>query len=274
MPSYKDWVHELRYEHHRQSIQNLHDALIQNEEYLAVIVGGSLTHGYYREDSDIDIMLIVDADTYAQRLASNHISYYSDDPSIITYDRGYVDGKIQGIDYLELVAERGSEPARFAFMDSKVLFTRIDCMEELIHRITRYPVEKKSENIARFHAQFEGWCWFIAEAEKRDNAYLMMQAVSSVVLFATRMFLALNERIYPYHKAMLMELEKCEDKPGDLMEKINTLLSNPCEKNSRALRDVVYGYREWEKHPESWTVQFVKDCELNWKYGNCPVADI
>ncbi len=46
-----------------------------------------------------------------------------------------MDGKYLSLDFVKQVLEKGSEPARFAFEGSQVLFSRIEGFEEYICRI-------------------------------------------------------------------------------------------------------------------------------------------
>jgi len=64
---------------------------------------------------------------------------------------------ILGIIVAGSVAQCGTEPAKFAFKDAFVTFSRISNLDQLVADASRYPVEKKKENIEKFHAQLEAW---------------------------------------------------------------------------------------------------------------------
>jgi predicted nucleotidyltransferase len=102
----------LRYPHHRRAVLNLRDEFIGDPSVLALVLGGSVCHGYAREDSDIDCVIVVDEAEYAARREENRLQFYSSE--LAGYDGGYIDGKYQSPKFIEKVAERGSEPARFA----------------------------------------------------------------------------------------------------------------------------------------------------------------
>lgn len=76
------------------------------------------------------------------------------------------------------VAERGSEPARFAFQDARVLFTRIPDLDSLVRAAARYPVESKTERMRRFRAQLDAWHWYAHEALRHTNHYLLTLSLS------------------------------------------------------------------------------------------------
>ena len=106
------------------------------------------------------------------------------------------------------VAERGSEPARFAFQDARILFSRVAGLEALLRAIARYPAAGKEARMRRFYAQFEAWHWYAHEALRLDNRYLLGAAISKMVLFGGRLILTHNDRLYPYHKWFLKQLEQ------------------------------------------------------------------
>ena len=63
------------------------------------------------------------------------------------------------MEYITKVVEYGSEPARFAFKDAVVIYSKIEGLEQLIQESSRYPVKMKHENIHKFYAQFETSDW-------------------------------------------------------------------------------------------------------------------
>jgi hypothetical protein len=185
-----------------------------------------------------------------------------------------VEGKYVAPAFLAQVAASGSEPARFAFADARVLLSRIPGLEALLAAIARYPVDGKTERIARFHAQFEAWHWYAHEGRKRGDRYLLGLAVAKTVLFGARMILAHNERLYPYHKWLLRVLADAPERPPDLLERIAAVYADPTEGNLLALWGAVKGFRTWEGGERPWPVQFLLDSELNWLGGATPIDDL
>lgn len=260
------------YKHHEDTINNIVTKLKQDDEVLGVVLGGSLAHGFYTEKSDVDIFIVISNEDYKKRTEESNITYGEVESA--TYEGGYIDAKYICTNFMELVAQKGSEPARYAFDGAKVLYSRIDGLEELINRITTYPVEKKEENIRRFYAQFEGYRWFCHEGISHDNEYLLNHSVSNLILFGGRLILAYNELLYPYHKWYLKVLSEAKQKPEDLMDKIDNLLKNKDAESIDEFVNCINDFYEWNKEGYIWTNQFVKDSELNWLYNNMNVADI
>lgn len=266
------WINDLKYPHHRQSVLNLRDELIQDESILALVFGGSICHGYERPDSDIDCMLLVDDGEYAERRKNNRIQYYS--TTLTPYKGGYVDGKYQSMDYLNQVADRGAEPARFAYKDAKIIFSRMEGLSELLERIAAYPEEGRVNRIIRFHAQLDGMRWFMGEGIKRADRFTVNWAAVNMVLFGSRMLLAHNRVLFPCQKTMTHELHRCAELPGGIFESTEELLAHPTEESAEAYYRLIKDWREWEQSTEGWSNQFMADAELKWLTGEASVAEI
>lgn len=260
------------YKHHQESIKNITEKLKTKKEIQAVILCGSIAHGFETEKSDVDLMLVVSDKDYKTRKKAGEIHYF--EKEACTYESGYIDGKYISRDFLQQVAERGSEPARYAFEGAQVTYSQIKGLNELLKEIVRYPVEQKEEKIGRFYAQFEAWKWYCEEAIKHNNLYLLNHSVSNFILFSGRMILAHNEVLYPYHKWFLRVLDQVKKKPNGLMGGINLLLKEPNQENINHFYQLIKEYREWEEPNINWPGMFMLDCELSWMTGNVPVADI
>nr|AIF26559.1 hypothetical protein [uncultured bacterium fosmid pJB45G2] len=122
------------------------------------------------------------------------------DKKICDYEGGYIDGKIIDLRFLELAAERGSEPTRYSFVGSKAWFSRIPDLDALLGRIPVYPEANRDRNIRDFFAQIVLYGFFFAEeAVKKNNPYLLAHSASQLVLFGGRLILAHNRLLFPCH---------------------------------------------------------------------------
>ncbi|HTP10736.1 MAG TPA: hypothetical protein VMP08_20925, partial [Anaerolineae bacterium] len=193
------------YPHHQRAIDRLIDRFQGDPNFLALLIGGSLVKGYGNEGSDVDFMLIATDYEFARRSADRSLTYYTTD--LCDYPGGYVDGKIVNVAFLEEVADRGSEPARSAFENVVVAYSHVPLLPDLLDRITAYPDAAHTAKIQSFYAQLLAMQWYVGEAEKRNNQYLMMHTVSELVLFGGRMILAHNRMLYPYHKWFVRRLQ-------------------------------------------------------------------
>ncbi|MCA9895234.1 MAG: nucleotidyltransferase domain-containing protein [Anaerolineae bacterium] len=259
------------YAHHQASLDRITEHFAADDTVLALLLTGSIAHGFADERSDVDLAIIVSDEEHQRRIEQSQTTFFSMD--LVTYEGGYADGKYISTHFMEQVAERGSEPARFAFADAQIVFSKIDGLDALLKRTVQFPAGK-IDRIRSFYAQFEAWHWFTTEARKRNNPYLMTTAVSKLVLFGGRMILAHNEQLYPYHKWFLRVLEKVQDRPADLMPLIDAALNDPTETNVKTFFDTVNEFREWEKPPMGWPSQFMWDSEINWMRGDSPIEDV
>ena len=258
--------------HHSQTIQNVKEYFERDPEVLALLLSGSIAHGFESATSDVDIMIFLSEENYQKRFRTGQLTFFNTDLS--TYEGGYVDGKYISLNFVKQVLEKGSEPARFAFEGTQVLFSKIKGFEEDIRRTAAYPIAEKAERIKRFSAQLEAWHWYCSEALKRDNEYLLGTAVSKLILFGGRLILAHNEMLYPYHKWFLKVLEGAKDKPSDLMACIQALTGSPTADNIEAFYGKVKTFQPWNENPYGWGAQFMLDSELNWMDGRTPVDDV
>ncbi len=259
--------------HHQAAIDRLTAHFEPDPAYHALIIGGSVAKGLSRSDSDIDFVLVVSADEYARRCTENAFHYFSQD--FTDYPGGYVDGKIIDVEFLRDAADHGSEPARAAFAGAFVTFSRAPEINDLMRRIPVYPEHERCAKIQSFLAQVQALQWYIGEAEKRHDPYLMMHVVSNLVLFGGRLILAHNRILYPYHKWFMTALQNAPDKPADLMERIDTLLAQPNKANADAFCECVLTFANWAEYGGVfWPIQFMLDSEWNWRSGaRPPLAD-
>jgi hypothetical protein len=259
--------------HHAASIENLVAALEPDPAILALVLTGSIAHGFERPDSDIDVAIVVEPDDYRRRRRAGKLLYY--DASLCTYP-GYIDGKYVDLDFLRLVADRGSDPARFAFEGSRILFSRIPGLEALLAAVVRFPVDQKRERIDRFAAQLMAWRWYYGEAVRLENRYLRSLAIQKLVLFGCRVVLAENERLYPFHKWLFRVVESAPRRPDRFMASIESLL----EDNSAAgvdafCRDVLalVGIDPVEADA-GWPRRYHEDIELIWLTHEPAIDDL
>ncbi len=260
--------------HHAESIANVVRAFEADATTQAVILGGSLAHGYARPDSDIDVLIVVDAIDYRQRAQEGRLVHA--DRTLCTYEGGYVDCKYLDVDFLASVAAHGSDPARYAFRDARILFSRIDGLPRLVAATARYPVEETPDRMTRFTAQLLAWRWYFGESARLQDRYLEVVALHKVVLFACRLVLAANERLYPYHKWLRREVARAPRRPLDFLERIDSVLDErtvPLVDELCRETLAFYGIDE-DLANASWPDHFLQDTELAWTSGQPAIDDL
>ena len=75
--------------HHQESIDRFLRVYKKDRTILAMLLGGSIAHGFSVPESDIDISLIVDAQEFQKRKKENKLAFSLRD--ICTYENGYID---------------------------------------------------------------------------------------------------------------------------------------------------------------------------------------
>ncbi|MGP3777841.1 nucleotidyltransferase domain-containing protein [Halanaerobium saccharolyticum] len=260
------------FKNHKETIARLKDKIIGDQEIKAALVCGSVAHGFERKNSDLDVMFIISKEDYIKRKKRGELTYFDQELAVAPTE--YIDGKYISLDFMKKVAEKGSEPARFAFEGAEIIFSNFDGLEDLLEDITVYPRAEKQEKIERFYAQFEAWKWYSEEAIKLNNNYLLNRAVNNLVLFGGRLILAENECLYPFHKWFLRALAEIEDKPEDLIKTIDDLMRAPDKKLVEKFYQDVKAYRDWVDSGINWPHKFLLDTELTWLEDKTPVADL
>ncbi|HVU25086.1 MAG TPA: nucleotidyltransferase domain-containing protein [Opitutus sp.] len=259
--------------HHAASIRNLVNAFEQDPSVRALLLGGSIAHGLARPDSDIDVSIVVAPEELARRRREHRLHY--NNRTLCTYD-GYIDGKYVDLDFLRLVAARGSEPARFAYDGAQILFSREEALPGILAAIVRYPVEGKRERVERFGAQLLAWRWFYSEGVRHGNRYLVTLAISKLVLFACRVVLAENERLFPFHKWMLRVTAAAARQPAGFMAALDELLTAPPrERVDGFVRGVLaFAGIDFAQADAAWPTTFMTDTELKWMREEAGIDEI
>lgn len=260
--------------HHQAAIDRVIAHFQPQPDVLALFLSGSIAHGFALESSDVDIQILIPDASFQDRLERKETTFFSLD--LASYEGGYIDGKYVSEAFLSEVEAHGSEPARFAYADIQILFSRVDGLQERLDRLSRYPfsAEEKVERIKRFHAQLDGWLWFSSEAERKQNPYLMTTAVSRLILFGARMLLAHNEMLYPFHKWMLKVLEGAPHKPEGIIDLMRETATHPTRANAVRIYEAITTFRQWERDPGSWGNRFMADSELTWMRDAAAIEDI
>lgn len=262
--------------HHAATCRNVAAAFEREPGVLAVLLAGSIAHGYARPDSDVDIAIIVTPEELERRAADGRLTYF--DRTLATWDGGYVDGKFHDLAFLRDVAERGSDQARYAFVGARPLVSHVDGLDELLAAAVRYPVADdagRAERVERFAAHLVAWGWYHGEAVRLGDRYLLTMATGKVVLFACRTVLAANALLFPFHKWMLRVTADAPDRPASMLDDIAALLAEPTTERVAAITDSVIDHLAVDRDRlTAWPMHFMRDTELAWQSGRSPIDEI
>jgi hypothetical protein len=252
-------------EQHRRTIDRLLPHFQADPACLALLVGGSIARGWERDDSDVDILIVVSDEDYTLRLQENRLHFFSMEFS--DYPGGYVDGKFLSRGFLEEAADHGSEPARAAFQGVLPVWSRFPGLEELLARIPVYPEAQRGERLQSFLAQVLAMQWYVGEAEKRGDPYLLAKMSADLVLYGGRLILAYNRILFPFHKWFLTELRNAPEKPEGLVELAEELAAHPSKAGADRFTQCLLDFHAWELPPEGWPTRFMQDTEWTWRHG-------
>lgn len=258
-------------DHHRATIDRAVARLRARDDVLAVLVGGSIAHGFATASSDVDLLIVVSDADWERRLAAGDVTEL--DLESATYEGGYVDCKYTSLGFMREVAERGSETARFAFDGVTVAWSRVDGLENAVLAAARYPIEGLADRIGAFHAQLEYWQWLYREGDRSGNAFVRAVAAPNVVLFAGRLILAHNAVLYPGYKWLSRVLRDVPDQPAGLAAAMAVVIERPDRGTVDALVALVAGYRDWGVANQHWGTRFMLDTELAWLDGGPAIAE-
>ena len=248
--------------HHQRAIENLSKAYIDDDRFLAMIIGGSVAKGCAREDSDIDFMIVATDDEFEER--SKRDDLFINRKDLTDYSGGFVDGKIINMEYLHTVVAKGNEPTRAAFDGAFVTFSKVEGLASMIEEIPVYPEATRDQKLRTFYAMSFIQNWLMTEADRHDNLYTQSRAASQLVLFAGRLILAYNRMLFPYHKWFYEYLGRCEKKPKDLIDKMNVVLRNPNKANAEDLFQSIKAFQDWGVSDLDAYLWFMKDVEWSW----------
>jgi hypothetical protein len=259
------------YPQHQRTIQRLTEHFETDPNFIALIIGGSVVKGWALENSDVDFVLVATDEEYARRRTKREFGYFSRD--FTDYPDGYVDGKIVDLAFLRDVADHGSEPARAAFVNTFATFSRNPEVETLLTKIPVYPETERETRMRAFYNEVLLLNWFVTEAVKRGDQYLLMRSVADLVLFGGRFVLAYNRMLYPFHKWFMRVLEDAPEKPANFMALTDAVLNNPNKETARAFTDMIIEFGGWGENLGEAGVHFMEEREWNWRNQKAPIHD-
>jgi hypothetical protein len=262
------------FEHHKKAVKNLVNLYKNDGQFMAMIVAGSAAKGWAKPESDLDYMLIVTQEEFEKRRANCQL--HVDPPGAIDFPGCYVDGKIIPMQFLHDVADHGSEPARFAFTDAFIAYSRIPELGNILQKIPVYQADRQEDKLISFYTQVIVWQWYVGQAQKNNDLYLLTRSASQLALFGGRLILAHNKMLYPYHKWFIRQLVNAAEKPDGILTLLEALLKNPTRDTADRFADCVLNFRDWPKPKngnDGICTQFFKDSEYNWHRLAIPVED-
>ena len=235
------------YQHHEESLKIMVEHYRSQPGVIAFIFGGSVSKGMERPDSDLDGMVIVSPEEFEQRVSNNttcEVTYGK-----CTYPEGYFDVKYMTKEYLQLAAEKGSEPTRASFYMAKVMFTQDPEIEELVAKIAAFQQQEKPEKMLSFYADLMlsyEYYWKMCRVEN----YMKIRTASEMVYCIYRLILQENEILFPCNRRLEQYVELAPNKPEGIVEMCKEFTNTLSDDLIDNIIEAYQGWTTWQHETE------------------------
>ena len=204
------------YPHHIESAQKLRKYFEGQEGVIAVVLDGSTVKGNARPDSDIDAIIVVTEEKYAELAAQNRLAEVI--PGHCTYEGGYFDIKYKTKAILRRAAEHASEPTRNAYVKAQVLCTTDAEIPALVAAIERYPEHTVADKIRCFCANLQLNRGYFLNIVPEDNSYMRAHLAQEIVYSVYRLILIENRALFPCNRRLEETVRACKKRPDNILE--------------------------------------------------------
>ncbi|WP_460798893.1 nucleotidyltransferase domain-containing protein [Microbacterium sp. GXF0217] len=255
-------------EHQQRALDAYLAQVAEDPETVGVVVIGSVARGTEREDSDVDVYLVVTPEAFARSTAGDRWAWI--DRHGLDYPGSYIDVKLASLDYLRTAVKRADDPTRASFAGARVAFSRSDDLAALVERISALDDEVWASRIRSHIAQahLHGG-YFLRQAEEHGDPFLLQHAAVHLSLAAARAALASAHRLMPgpkYIHGLVREIPS----PDGFVVAWDAVVAAPSIATANALIGIL---DEWlgrdQTRDESLSV-FIRDNELAWLRGTIP----
>ncbi|HEX4141390.1 MAG TPA: nucleotidyltransferase domain-containing protein [Candidatus Methylacidiphilales bacterium] len=244
-------------DHHAKALEKATARLLALETgTLAIILGGSIAKGIDREESDVDLIVVLPDERYAERLKENNVSFLWYD--IPGYEGGLVEGRFVSRSFIREAAARGSEPTRFSFIRACPVYCIDAEIPDILPRIPVYPENSRSKNLTAFFSQLQCNRAFFWDQGKR-NRYLQIRAASDIVHFGCRLILAHNRLLYPGQRRLIEVTLAAPGKPDQFEQKMNAFLVQLTDETKEDFCMMMEKIADWGKDD-----RYILDVEMSW----------
>lgn len=247
----------------RETIDVVIDEVQKNKKVISVILCGSLAKGNPRKASDVDIIVIINSDDFdATRSQKNYFWR----PSIATPCE--VDGKVFDINFLSYAIEKGNEPIQNTLKYSKLVYCIDNRVKQILDQFKTIEVKNKKENIKRFFALMKSSRY--SADDDLANIYQFKKSALDTVLYASRLVLTHNDRLFPCEKNMEKEVRNCSKKPEKILENMHKLLNDISIDNLEVFYNEVEDYFQEYIFDDNERKGYVLENENYWYFNNYP----
>lgn len=204
----------IMYKHHEESLEIMKD-YFQKQNVIALIFGGSVAKGNERLDSDLDGIAVVSDQIYEEKRAANCTAETIE--GLCTYEGGYFDIKYVTKKFLQEAADKGSEPARNAFVKSRVLFSADPEIEEIVARIPVFQTKEREEKLLSFYSDFWLNYYYFLKSCPVDG-YMKLHAVNEIIYSLYRMILQEHEILFACNRRLEGQVNEISEDTAQLVK--------------------------------------------------------
>ncbi|WP_407361261.1 nucleotidyltransferase domain-containing protein [Microbacterium sp. LBN7] len=255
-------------EHQERALSAYVAQVAADPQVLGVVLIGSLARGTEREDSDVDVYLVVTEEAFARARAEDRWAWI--DRHGVDYPGSYIDVKLADLAYLRTAVDRADDPTRASFAGARVAFTRTDELEPLVQAVSALDDEvwagRVSSHIAQAHLHGG---YFLRQAEERDDPFLLQHAAVHLAFAAARAAIAADHRLMPGPKYIHRLVREVPSADG-FVAAWDRLVAEPSTASAEALTTIL---DDWlgggQTRDESLSI-FIRDNELAWLRGTTP----
>jgi predicted nucleotidyltransferase len=250
-------------EHHQTTLAAFAAQTQADDDALALVLTGSLARGTARPDSDVDVYLVVTEEAFEHARASDALSYVRGD--VATYEGGYVDVKVASPSYLAAAAERADEPTRASLLGSRVVWSRLDGLEETLAAIQTLPDDEWVRRADSFVAQLRLYGgYFLPQGEQLADPYLLSWAAVHLVNAASRALLAHHRVLFAGPKYARSSVASLPERSATVLPLLDALLAAPSPRTGADVMTAVEAVVPTTLTPDNTLSRFVSDNELAW----------
>lgn len=258
------------FQHHIDSIEILKNYFASQEGVVAVVLDGSVVKGQERADSDIDAVVIVTEEKYAELKGADRLAEVI--TGYCTYEGGYFDIKYKTKAILRQSALHASEPTRNSYVKARTIYTIDDEIPSLVEKIAAYPEEESADKIRCFTANLRLNADYFLHCTGDDNAYMRAHLADEIVYSVYRLILIENKVLFPCNRRLQETVEKCAIRPLNIVKLGSEFLRGVTEEKYDAFVDAFLSQTKLpiEKELNPNLSEYVKFYEEWWMRERAP----
>ncbi|MGN6198442.1 nucleotidyltransferase domain-containing protein [Humibacter sp.] len=255
-------------EHHDRALAAYLDDVRRDPDVLAVILVGSLARGSEREDSDVDLYLVVTDERFARETDAGRFAWT--DRHGLDYPGSYIDIKLASPAYLHAAVERGDDSTRASFSGARVAYAVEPGFDDLVARISALPDAAWNERVRSHVAQARLYGgYFLVQGAERGDEFLVRHASVHLTLAAARAALAAAHVLMPGPK-YISKLVRSVPSPDGFVQAWDRAVREP---GTQSGSDLLNRLMEWLGNgvtSDETLSTFIRDNELSWLRGGVP----